>query len=74
MADHISLKVKLDEDIRRFSVPKGITFAELHSLVSKHFVLAPENVQLKYIDDEEEVSCHLTHHVMAPTCSSPFHP
>jgi len=55
MADHISLKVKLDEDIRRFSVPKGITFAELHSLVSKHFVLAPENVQLKYIDDEEEL-------------------
>ena len=56
MADHISLKVKLDEDIRRFSVPKGINYAELHSLVSKHFVLAPENVQLKYIDDEEEVS------------------
>lgn len=55
MADHISLKVKLDEDIRRFSVPKGINFAELHSLVSKHFVLAPENVQLKYIDDEEEL-------------------
>lgn len=55
MADHISLKVKLDEDIRRFSVPKGITFVELHSLVSKHFVLAPENVQLKYIDDEEEL-------------------
>jgi len=55
MADHISLKVKLDEDIRRFSVPKEITFVELHSLVSKHFVLAPENVQLKYIDDEEEL-------------------
>jgi hypothetical protein len=56
MADHISLKVKLDVDIRRFSVPKGINFAVLHRLGSKHFVLAPENVQLKYIDDEEEVS------------------
>jgi hypothetical protein len=51
---HISLKVKLDDDIRRFSVPKNITFAELHVLIAKHFVLAPENVQVKYVDDEEE--------------------
>jgi hypothetical protein len=52
---HISLKVKLDDDIRRFSVPKNITFAELHVLIAKHFVLAPENVQVKYVDDEEEL-------------------
>jgi hypothetical protein len=52
---HISLKVKLDDDIRRFSVPKTITFAELHVLIAKHFVLAPENVQIKYVDDEEEL-------------------
>jgi hypothetical protein len=54
-ATHISLKVKLDDDIRRFSVAKSINYAELHALISKHFVLAPESVQVKYIDDEEEL-------------------
>jgi len=52
---HLALKVKHGDDIRRFSVQKNLTFGELHHLISKHFVIAPEHVQLKYIDDEEEL-------------------
>jgi len=48
------VKVFLKEDIRRFSVPKNITFEELSGLLHKVFDVVTEEFKIEYQDDEND--------------------
>jgi len=50
-----SLKVKHNDEIRRFSVPSAMNHENLVSFVANQFSLPKERVVLKYIDDEGEL-------------------
>ncbi|KAL6077640.1 ZZ type zinc finger domain-containing protein [Balamuthia mandrillaris] len=52
----LCLKVRLEEEVRRFSVPQDIGFSELRKAVANMFSVAPEqSLVLRYLDDEREV-------------------
>ena len=50
----LAIKIILDDDVRRFTVPPRTSFAELQQQIISRFELA-ERVRLRYKDDESEM-------------------
>jgi hypothetical protein len=50
----LAVKIILDDDVRRFTVPPRTSFAELQQQIISRFELA-ERVRLRYKDDESEM-------------------
>jgi hypothetical protein len=51
----VIIKAELKDDIRRFSTPSNITFADLQSRLRQLYGLSAQTISLKYVDDEKDL-------------------